>query len=158
MEKPKSGCGSCTACCIVLGVKELNKDNYVRCQHLCHSGCSIYENRPKSCRDFECLWLMGLFGDSEELRPDKTGLLFHVFENTVFTEPDGQLLCCYEVWPGAFQDNIAKILLGHLAEKQLILLLRSNTRHFIGPPAECAKAYEIVNKLARKQPYRVNLL
>src|SRR5262249_673280 len=43
------------------------------CQHCVISkGCSIYEERPTSCREFECVWLQdekGIFAD--EMRPDR---------------------------------------------------------------------------------------
>lgn len=52
------GCGSCTLCCKLMGVKELDKPNDKWCDHCDKSsGCTIYETRPESCRIFECVWL-----------------------------------------------------------------------------------------------------
>ena len=42
------------------------------CKH-CAVGCSIYLNRPKSCRDFDCAWLLGDM--DEDMRPDKSHIL-----------------------------------------------------------------------------------
>lgn len=68
------GCGPCQACCTWLKVPELPKDAGKVCEHLCHSGCGIYDQRPRSCRKFECLWLKGEL--PEEARPDKIGVIF----------------------------------------------------------------------------------
>ena len=65
-------CNSCTACCHVLNVKELDKPIRVDCPHQCKNGCRIYEERPESCRIFMCVWARG-FGNRKE-RPDKLGL------------------------------------------------------------------------------------
>lgn len=61
-------CGDCTLCCTVLEVPEFQKRPMNCCSH-CDKGCSIYHNRPTSCRNFECLWLQGDL--SEAMRPDK---------------------------------------------------------------------------------------
>lgn len=65
-------CGSCSACCTNLAVAELHKPAGVRCVHLTAAGkCSIYDTRPKGCRDFDCYWRQGA-GDMS-LRPDRSG-------------------------------------------------------------------------------------
>jgi hypothetical protein len=65
-------CGSCTLCCRLLPTKEIEKPANVRCPHQCSKGCSIYANRPASCRLWSCQWLLG-----EELgeRPDRSRLV-----------------------------------------------------------------------------------
>lgn len=51
-------CGECTLCCKSLAVTELSKPQGVWCQHCAiGSGCTIYTDRPESCRVFKCLWL-----------------------------------------------------------------------------------------------------
>lgn len=52
-------CGSCTLCCKVAAVEEVNKPNGVWCPH-CVAGqrCTIYERRPPSCRSFYCQWML----------------------------------------------------------------------------------------------------
>lgn len=68
-------CGSCTLCCKMLGIKELNKKQNKWCPHCAiNKGCKIYSERPESCRDFNCLWLMGKL--PEELYPQKVGVVF----------------------------------------------------------------------------------
>ena len=67
-------CDGCTACCKIMQVRELEKAGNVWCEH-CNigAGCRIYDDRPKSCRDFECVWLQtqkGIKPLALELRPD----------------------------------------------------------------------------------------
>src|SRR5258708_2222159 len=51
-------CGSCSMCCTIIGIDELNMAPDVWCQH-CKPGhgCTIYDQRPEVCRDYMCLWL-----------------------------------------------------------------------------------------------------
>lgn len=79
-------CGSCYACCIYLGIEELNKRPSVTCTHLDGSlgpetRCSIYKTRPHACSRYKCAYLNG-FGNDQD-RPDKTGLLI-----TSYLDPD----------------------------------------------------------------------
>ena len=79
-------CDQCQACCTWLKVPELPKDAGKVCEHLCHAGCGIYEQRPRSCRKFECLWLKGEL--PEEARPDKINV---IFAEAYMREPDNQM-------------------------------------------------------------------
>jgi hypothetical protein len=50
-------CGSCTLCCTVMQVEELNKPAGVTCSYLAAgSGCTIRDQRPRACRRFFCGW------------------------------------------------------------------------------------------------------
>ena len=46
-------------CCYLLGVPEIDKPGISECPH-CMSGisCGIYQDRPRTCRDYSCLWLV----------------------------------------------------------------------------------------------------
>jgi hypothetical protein len=67
-------CGSCTACCKALEVREINKPRAKWCEHCAiGSGCAIYPERPLSCQEFRCEWLKG-FG-TERDRPDRTKVI-----------------------------------------------------------------------------------
>jgi hypothetical protein len=70
-------CGSCTACCTVMGVIEIGKPYNVPCQHVCPGGCSIYMDRPQECRDWECQWRMGVVEGMKETRPDVLGAMIN---------------------------------------------------------------------------------
>lgn len=66
-------CGTCTACCVIPAVPELAKPPGFTCLHCDGKGCLIYEQRPPSCRNFECAWLQGEM--PEWMRPDKVGVM-----------------------------------------------------------------------------------
>lgn len=52
-------CGTCTMCCKLLGIVELKKPRNKWCPH-CQvgKGCQIYPDRPPSCVEFSCAWLL----------------------------------------------------------------------------------------------------
>lgn len=82
MNEPESRrCGACTACCHVLEIDDaqLVKPAGVLCGH-CTNGCTIYDRRPKVCRDWLCMWreFPGLLDDS--WRPDRCGVLMRMTE------------------------------------------------------------------------------
>ena len=93
-------CGTCSLCCTVLRVDELQKPAGENCRHQLgvgsHAngresaaqgsedregggdlgppgggGCAIYQDRPHICRAYQCLWRQGGLEDDE--RPDATG-------------------------------------------------------------------------------------
>jgi hypothetical protein len=52
-------CGTCSMCCKVYSIKELNKPAGRWCVHCVRgSGCGIHVSRPRSCREFFCSWLV----------------------------------------------------------------------------------------------------
>jgi hypothetical protein len=52
-------CGTCTMCCKVYSIKELGKPAGKWCPHRVQAvGCTIYNDRPRSCREFFCSWLV----------------------------------------------------------------------------------------------------
>lgn len=72
--KSRRSCGTCSACCTVMGVKELDKPVDTPCSHCAPKSskpCLIYEARPESCRVFWCAWRCGFFAD--HMRPDSAG-------------------------------------------------------------------------------------
>lgn len=96
-------CGECTACCYTHGVDELGKPSFTRCVHLGYvealgrEGCTIYADRPESCRKMACSWLQGKLGRGAAMRPNNFGLVAsgHVDEGI---GPTAHIL---EVTPGA---------------------------------------------------------
>lgn len=68
-------CGDCTLCCKLMGVPELKKPAARWCP-ACDQGrgCSTYDERPPSCRNFQCFWLMDE-GFPDDFRPDRIGAL-----------------------------------------------------------------------------------
>jgi hypothetical protein len=55
---PGKACGSCSLCCKLMRIGELDKPNGKWCSH-CQpgKGCLIYESRPEECQTFNCAWL-----------------------------------------------------------------------------------------------------
>jgi hypothetical protein len=56
---PGRACGSCTLCCKLIAVIELQKPPGEWCRH-CRpgSGCGIHQERPAECRVFFCHWML----------------------------------------------------------------------------------------------------
>jgi hypothetical protein len=51
-------CGSCTLCCKLFPVPELEKPAGRWCRHIAQGrGCGIHETRPPVCRAFWCQWI-----------------------------------------------------------------------------------------------------
>ncbi len=98
-------CQGCTACCHVMGVRELKKTFFTDCQHQCQGGCGIYRKHPPSCQGFLCGWRCGLPGN----RPDIQGILFD-------RTPQG-IHVIYEVWPNASESPENKALIDSFARK-----------------------------------------
>lgn len=65
-------CRDCSECCTAMAIPDVESEMFDSCRHLCSRGCSIYEQRPESCRGFLCLWMQG-FGKVAD-RPDRTGV------------------------------------------------------------------------------------
>jgi hypothetical protein len=100
-------CGSCTACCSSVPVKEIGLKAWTRCPHLhslpsIHTGCSIYSRRPSSCRVWSCGWLVADWSD--DLKPDRCGVIVDPMEDLVWV--NGKELSVTRLWvlPGHEDD------------------------------------------------------
>lgn len=60
-----------------MAIKAVEKPHFAKCQHLCKQGCSIYSDRPATCREYSCLWHTDAVEGDESKRPDHLGVLFH---------------------------------------------------------------------------------
>tara|TARA_R110000772_G_scaffold17946_3_gene49862 strand:+ start:20048 stop:20506 length:459 start_codon:yes stop_codon:yes gene_type:complete len=83
MKKINKECGDCTLCCELLPIGEINKPASVLCGDcVLTKGCSIYDKRPQSCRDFECSYISS--DDMEEdLKPINCNVIFEKVTETV---------------------------------------------------------------------------
>lgn len=72
-------CGRCTLCCYTHTIDGLTVGGEW-CKHVDHekSQCGAYETRPDPCRNYRCLWLLGLPGTHEGDRPDRVGVVLSV--------------------------------------------------------------------------------
>ena len=75
-------CGTCTLCCSLLPVSEIDKKAGTMCVHCGGSGCLIYDERPESCRKFQCAYSQVKNADTK-LRPDHCGVLFEKVKGDV---------------------------------------------------------------------------
>ena len=101
-------CGSCTECCTPFDIPELRKPAGLRCMYLTDKGCSIYDTRPQTCRDFKCAFLF--FDLDKKLRPDKAGFIMsHHYHNV-----HGP---CYTAYVVGKISNLARKLLRRARKK-----------------------------------------
>jgi hypothetical protein len=93
-------CGTCTLCCKVMGIAEIQKPRGVWCAHCAPGkGCRIYDQRPEECRAFNCLWLQ----DAKlgpEWKPERSKLV-------LVATPSGKdlVICCDPGFPAAWRSQ-----------------------------------------------------
>lgn len=104
---PGKDCGSCTACCSTVPVKEIGLDAFVRCPNLrslpeMTIGCSIYQTRPRSCRTWSCSWLISDL--PEKYKPSRVGIVLDPTPDMV--RVNGKDVAAAQIWvvPGHEED------------------------------------------------------
>lgn len=152
MSGPKRECGSCSVCCGVIAVHEIDKGVYEACPHLCEAGCGIYDTRSGSCRTFECQWLRGaLEADGVvdiEMRPDACGVIFDYEPDSAF----GEMYVAWEVEPGASERGHGRSIIRGLAESFLVMIVPPEldgeagpgARRFVGPRHRVSNASDVM--------------
>jgi hypothetical protein len=80
---PGRACGACMMCCKVPHIAEFDKPAGVWCRHAAPGkGCTIYAERPGSCRAFFCLWMQdATFGP--EWKPDRAKFVTYLQGNGI---------------------------------------------------------------------------
>jgi hypothetical protein len=79
---PGRACGSCAMCCKLPFIPELQKPLGVWCKHVAlGKGCTIYGDRPRSCRSFYCLWMLDR-GLGPEWKPDRAKFMLYLQGNS----------------------------------------------------------------------------
>ncbi len=137
-------CGECTLCCRLLPVSEFNKPANQRCQYQrAGKGCSIYNDRPKSCRIWSCLWLSDQ--ETKDLaRPDRSHYVIDPSPDFIqFAEALDKRISVIQVWvdprfPDAHNDPAFRAWVNQRAERtfQAVLIRYSSTDAFVlFPPA-----------------------
>lgn len=82
---PGRDCGTCSMCCKVFRVVEVDKAAGQWCRHIVQGrGCGIHETRPSVCRTFFCYWLQK-DGLGPEWKPDRAKFV-------IYTEMEGRRL------------------------------------------------------------------
>jgi len=115
-------CGSCQACCEVLGIKELGKPMWTRCEHQIDGRCDIYDHAPLTCRGYECLWRLGILDGDERRRPDHIGVIldFRGDGETISTPEDIRYIQLTEVWAGAAQQPNVVWMLNQIRQRYAV--------------------------------------
>jgi hypothetical protein len=131
-------CGECTLCCLVTRVPELDKPENTMCT-LCDAGCTIYNDRPQSCRAFDCAWLKGAL--AEDQRPDKT----HVVIETL---PDESVVLAliepgYEDVLPALEDSFSEFT------ERGVSVVATNKQVLLGKDADISDVERVVVGYAR---------
>lgn len=114
-------CGECDACCVWLDVEDegIAHTRGVRCPRLGDDGkCQSYDERPRTCRDFECLWLVGFGG--EEDRPDRLGVILHLMPPTSGVV----VVAANEIRPGAVDEKRAAETIKEIAWQAPVITVR----------------------------------
>lgn len=139
-------CGPCQVCCTVKAVSEIDKPEFTACPQLVppepevnvRGGCSIYKDRPESCRNYFCAYRHGIIGDGEMLRPDMLGVIFDVAE----APPPGiMMLAVREARPNAIEEAMP-VLNAIAAQGAVLYIMRGDKRHFMGSEDRVRAAQE----------------
>ena len=117
---PERQCGGCTMCCKAFGVPEIDKPAGRWCQHCAAgSGCKIYEQRPRPCRDFYCLWkVMPDF--TEALRPDRCKVVWLMTE-------DGSAAVASTKYPKALKAKAQEKLIRQFSRSGISVVVAKDT-------------------------------
>jgi len=83
---PGRSCGSCTLCCKVFNVPEVESPAGKWCRHCAPgTGCTIHATRPDICRRFFCGWMVSpALGPEWKPERSKVILLLHAAGNGTF--------------------------------------------------------------------------
>lgn len=118
-------CGSCTACCTLPQINEFSKPMFTPCSLLKQpdegGSCSIWDDRPIFCREYNCLWRRGL--GKEEHRPDRLGAMLVASTGYI---PGTRFLgvAAHEVHHGALEREGMKALLAEICEGRTVYAVR----------------------------------
>lgn len=127
----RNRCGDCTLCCRLTHVPELSKPIYKMCDH-CESGqgCKIYEQRPGSCKRYQCLFLSNQ-KLADELRPDRCGVIFErIIGKQIY------LAICNPDLPGAWSSKHAAALIEKMLRNGFAVAVApgpENVKHLLVP-------------------------
>ncbi len=82
LNRTGRACGTCTLCCKVMGVKQIDKPAGKWCRHCAPGkGCLVYDTRPEECRTYVCGWLqwseLGL-----EWKPERSKVILGIHRAT----------------------------------------------------------------------------
>lgn len=84
-------CGTCSICCKIVAVAELNKPAHQWCVHnVPRKGCGIWGKHPDACKVWQCGWILMPHLD-ERWKPEKCGFIirtrFQIQQLVIDVEP-----------------------------------------------------------------------
>lgn len=125
-------CDKCTYCCKMLRIKETKSNPNSVCRFCNDSGCSIYDERPESCKTFLCAWKQ-MENVSLDLRPDKCFMLFEKWSDSVMVGvTDKGILPLVMGQINAFNaDGISVVTLDHSTKTKGYFLAPEHTTEFV---------------------------
>lgn len=144
-------CGSCTACCTVLGVVALAKPEHTPCVHARgHGGCGVYASRPAECSAYACAWLSGSVNLPAEDRPDRVGI---IFDAAPALDGGKAIVVAREVRVGAYLGSRASRILRAI-EAQTVVVRASldGTRAMTGPASRVAALVRLSSETGKRLP------
>lgn len=112
-------CGSCNQCCISFDIPEIGKKAGVPCRYLTQHGCGIYQNRPPTCRNFQCAWLK--LELKPMMRPNRCGFILSFDE----ASKDGLRAICYKNSLGSVCRKAKKWLEKKFTKNKMPILWRN---------------------------------
>lgn len=138
-------CGSCTLCCKLLPVRELNKGAGERCKFQRHTGCAIYARKPPACGLWSCMWLVGTdMGDVP--RPDRAHYVIDPMPDYIVIRDnatgEGEKVPIIQIWmdpkfPDAHRDPALRAYLERRGAPALVRLDNESAAVVLFPP-ECS--------------------
>lgn len=131
-------CGDCNECCVA--IECVGTAAHEPCAHLGKRGCTIYDERPKECRAFRCLWLDG-HGTAFQ-RPDKIGVMANLAVNRLV---GGAGLNVVECRPHAFKRN--RLLVERLKREKFPCVM---LEHYDGRKTVCSRDKKYMGLVAQK--------
>lgn len=144
LKDPPRPCGPCSLCCKLVPIadKGLTKAAGTWCPHCTKPGCSIYPDRPSSCRSWSCTWAL----DKElppELEPRRCHVVIDMMSDNVLLD-DGSKhvqpvvqMWCDPAYPHAFEaPSIVAAMLYYAINFKFATLVRFNQERgiVIWPP------------------------
>jgi hypothetical protein len=130
-------CGSCTLCCKVKSISELNKPMHTWCPNCDKSkGCRIYDTpeKPASCTAYTCLWYATQsFEDPTRrlplhFRPDHTKVVVDVPGNM---DNPAAIFWIDPSYPGAMRSEENQTLVRMLATEHAVIEARGRKRKLV---------------------------
>lgn len=132
----KRQCGTCSLCCKVLDVPEVFSPAGQWCKHFrAGAGCDIHQLRPKTCREFACVWLAEDWLDASWQPSVAKFVLIWEYEGRCLTIiPDTNMLNSWKAEP--YHEVFKQLAARHLSENRVIMVVEPTRRILVLPDQE----------------------